>query len=259
MCNRKERVAVLPGLRSVSFRYDHLVSLVSCRLLSPVATIQGLWGYPLLLDEHVNQRLHRLHLLVRDELVILGDSDKVHEAHVQDVVLVEVPEGVQPVCVVEMRIAAEHLLHNTLAVLVECLGKATGLANPLVCRCAGRSRWAGGLRGSGGGCSRRGTVGISHRGGFRGAVHLLRGEHDGVMDLADNPLLDAIDEFRGGDLGCTAVDEPSIGQPVGVIAVSSQLLRIISTSSNPRTDQPTSSGMCSHCKSEHLLRCSSPG
>lgn len=185
-----------------------------------MATVQSLWGHSLLLNEQVDQRLHWLHLLVRDELVVLGDGDKVHEAHVQDVVLVEVPEWVQPVRVVQVGIATEHLLHDTLAVLVECLGEATGLANPLVCRCATRGRWAGGVGGSGGGCSS--TVGISHRGSFRGAVDLLGWEHDWVVDLADDPLLDAVDELRGGNFGCTAVHQPGVGQPIEVIFVSPQ-------------------------------------
>lgn len=235
---KEKRVAVLLDLRSVSFRYDHVMDLVGCWLLSPVATVQSLWGHPLLLNEQVDQRLHWLHLLVRDELVVLGDGDKVHEAHVQDVVLVEVPEWVQPVRMVQVGVATEHLLHDTLAVLIECLGEAAGLANPLVCRCATRGSWVGGIRGSGGGCS--GTVGISHRGGFRGTVHLLGGEHDWVMDLADDPLLDAVDELRRGNLGCAAVHQPSVGQPVRVIAVSPQpRIPSLFTPPIPRTDQPT--------------------
>lgn len=86
-----------------------------------MAAVQCLGGHPLLLDEEVDQRLHRLHLLVRDELVVLCNSDKVNEAHVQDIVLVDVPEWVEPVGMVQMRVAAEHLLHDTLTILIEGL------------------------------------------------------------------------------------------------------------------------------------------
>lgn len=40
-------------------------------------------------------------------------------------------EGVNPVAVVEMSVAAEHLAHHVLAVLVEVFGEAGGFADPL--------------------------------------------------------------------------------------------------------------------------------
>lgn len=176
-----------------------------------MATVQSFRRNPLLLDEQVNQRLHGFHLLVRDQLVILGDGDKVYEAHVQDVVLVDVPEGVQPVGMVQVRVAAEHLLHDTLAVLVEGLRESTGFSDPLI-RVSIRSGRVGGVcRGSG--RSSDGSGGVFHGGGFGGTDHLLGGEHDGVMNLADDPLLDAVDEFGSGDLSCAAVHEPGVGQP----------------------------------------------
>lgn len=180
------------------------------RLLGPVATVQRLRRNPLLLDEQVNQGLHGLHLLVRDQLIILGDGDKVHKAHVQDVVLVDVPEGVQPVSVVQMRVAAEHLLHDTLAVLVEGLWEPTGLSNPLIWVTIRSKRGGGICRGSG--RSSDGS-GVLDGGGFRNAGDLLGGEHNGVMYLADDPLLDTVDEFGRGDLSCAAIDKPSVGQP----------------------------------------------
>lgn len=63
-----------------------------------------------------------------------------NEAHVQDIVLVNVPKGVKPMSVVQMGVAAEHLLHDTLAVLVKGLWEATGLADPII--------WVGGVGGS---------------------------------------------------------------------------------------------------------------
>lgn len=181
-------------------------------LLSPVTAVQCLRGNPLLLDEQVNQGLHRLHLLVGDQLVVLGNSHEVHEAHVQDVVLVDVPEWVQPVSMVQVCIAAEHLLHDTLAVLVESLREATRLANPLVSgSVAVRASWVGALGRGWGRCT--GGDGILQRGGLGDAGHLLGREHDGVVDLADNPFLDAVDELRRRDLGRTTVHEPGVGQP----------------------------------------------
>lgn len=54
------------------------------------------------------------------------------EAHVEHLVLVDVPEGVLPVAVVEMGVAAEHLLHDALAVLVEGRREAARLADPVL-------------------------------------------------------------------------------------------------------------------------------
>lgn len=65
-----------------------------------MATIECLGGHTLLLDEQLNQWLHGLHFLVRNEAVIFGYRHKVHKTHVQDIVLVDVPEGVEPVGVV---------------------------------------------------------------------------------------------------------------------------------------------------------------
>lgn len=92
---------------------------LSSGLLSPVATIERLGGNPLLLDEQLNQGLHRLHLLLGHKTIVLRDRHKVNKAHVQDIVLINVPEGVDPMGMVQMGVAAEHLLHNSLAILVK--------------------------------------------------------------------------------------------------------------------------------------------
>jgi len=102
-----------------------------------VAAVQRLRRNPLLLDEQFNQGLHGLHLLIRHKPVVLGDCHKVNETHVQDVVLVDVPEGVEPMGMVQMGIAAEHLLHDSLAILVESLRETARLANPII--------WVGGV------------------------------------------------------------------------------------------------------------------
>lgn len=97
-----------------------------------MAAVERLGRNPLLLDEQFNQGLHGLHLLVRDKRVILGNRHEVHEAHVQDIVLVDMPEGVEPMGMVEMGVAAEHLFHNALTILVESGREATGLADPII-------------------------------------------------------------------------------------------------------------------------------
>lgn len=170
-------------------------------LLPPVAAPKGLRRDPLLLDEYVDQRLHWLHLLIRDKPVILGDGNEVDEAHVEDVMLVDVPERVEPMGMVEVGVATEHLLHNTLAVLVESLGEATRLANPLT-----RRRIRSGIR-------RSKCIGFVDGKSLRQPIHDFLGrEHDWVMDLADNPFLNTVDEFGSRNLGSTTIHEPSVGQ-----------------------------------------------
>lgn len=93
---------------------------------------KSLRGDLLLLDEDVDQRLHRFHFLIGHKLVVLCYSDKVHEAHIQHFMLIDMPEGVLPVAMVKMGIAAEHLLHNALAILVESLREAAALPNPIL-------------------------------------------------------------------------------------------------------------------------------
>lgn len=76
-------------------------------------------------DEQVNQRLHGLHFLVGNKLIVLRDSNEMDKAHVKDVMLIDMPKRIQPVGMVDVGIATKHLLHNPLAVLVESLWEAT--------------------------------------------------------------------------------------------------------------------------------------
>ena len=200
-----------------------------------------------MLDEEVDQRLHGLHLLVGDQLVVLGHRHEVDKAHVEDVMLVDVPEWAQPVGVVQVCIAAEHLLHDALAVLVESLRESAGLANPLIGRCV-VAIGVGAIR-----RSRRYTsscVGILDCGGLRGAGHLLGREHNRVVDLADNPLLHPVDELGSGDLSCATINKPGVGQPRASISpyseIGAQIPRNMSL-----TAQQTLSDMCSHCRSDN--------
>ena len=165
-----------------------------------MTTPNSLWRNPLLLDKQVDQRLHGLHLLVRNKLVVLGDSHEVHKRHVKNVMFVDMPEGVQPVGVIKMGVATEHLFHDTLAVLIESRRETTGLADPILPRsiCSGVRR-----------SNTRGLVGSKR---FWCVDNLFSGEHDGVMDLADNPFLNTVDEFGSRDLRSTAIDKPRISQ-----------------------------------------------
>lgn len=156
-------------------------------LLSPV-TCNSFRRNLLLLDEQVDEGLHRLHLLVSDQFVVFGDSDEVDEAHIQHLMAVDVPERIEPVSMIQVRVAAKHLLHDTLAVLVEGLREAAGLSNPVVS-----------------------TRSISN-GSARHTIDRVRREHDGVMDLADNPLLDTIDKLGGRNLCRTSVHQPCVCQ-----------------------------------------------
>lgn len=162
-----------------------------------------LWRNALLLDKQVDKGLHRLHLFVGNELIVFGDGHEMNEGHVEDVMFVGMPEGVQPMSMVEMGVATEHLFHDTLAVLVESLRETTGLSNPLlcssICRKVGWGR----------------TEGLIDGKGIWSINHLVGWEHDGIMDLADDPLLDAVNELGSRDLRGTTVHKPRVRQTRG--------------------------------------------
>lgn len=100
-----------------------------------MTTSKRLGGDSLLLNKYVDEGLHGFHFFIRHELVVFGNSDEMDETHVEDVMFVNMPERVEPMSVVEMCVATEHLLHNALAVLVESLVKTTGFANPILRGC----------------------------------------------------------------------------------------------------------------------------
>lgn len=129
-----------------------------------------------------------------------------HKRHVENVVFVDMPEGIQPVGMVKVGVATEHLLHDALAVLVECRGETTGFANPIL---------------AGSGVRRSSTRRLIDSMGLRRGGHLVSWEHDWVMDLADNPFLNTVDEFGSRDLGSAAIHEPGIGQAREKKSVSS--------------------------------------
>ncbi len=99
-----------------------------------------------------------------------------------------------------MRVAAEHLLHNPLAVFVESSWEAAGLADPVL---------TGSIGGSICGLS---THSLIKRKRLGDSSYFLCWEHHWVMDLADNPFLHPVDELGGGDFCGLGIHEPSVGQ-----------------------------------------------
>ena len=85
-----------------------------------------------LTDEDVYQPLQRLHILPRQEIIVHRHRDKVHEATVQLQMAVDVPKWIVPVIVVQVCVAAEHLLYDRFDVCVIIWWEARGLTDPVV-------------------------------------------------------------------------------------------------------------------------------
>ena len=146
---------------------------------------ESLWRDLFKADVEIDQRLHGLHFLVGHEAVVLGDGDEMDEAHVEDLMLVDMVERVLPVTVVQVTVTAEHLFHEALAIFVEGGREPARLADPVLGIC----------------CIRRLIRGRSFP-EFRDSESawsirsLGSRKHDGIMDLAHYPALDAVDELR---------------------------------------------------------------
>jgi hypothetical protein len=155
-----------------------------------------LWedGQQALLCPEINEGLHRLDFLVANEVEQATDIDEVDEARVELLVGVDVPEGLQPVAVVDVGVAAHHLAVDALDIRLECLGETGRLAEPVT---ASELFW----------CSEGYGCGVG-------------GEDVGVVDLADNPFLDEVDVLDGGDLDrLLVVVEPGVGVAAIVLEV----------------------------------------
>lgn len=74
-------------------------------------------------DEDVNKTLERFHVFLGQQVIVHGDGDEVDKAAVEVKVAVDVPERMIPVAMVQMSVASEHLLDDTLDILVEVLGE----------------------------------------------------------------------------------------------------------------------------------------
>lgn len=85
-----------------------------------------------LADENVHQTLQWLHILFWQEIVVHRNCDKMHEAAVELQMPVDVPEWMVPMAVVQVSVAAEHLLDDRFDVLVVIGREARSFANPIV-------------------------------------------------------------------------------------------------------------------------------
>lgn len=190
----------------------------ACRLSSSRRLLLGRARHrqEALLRPQLDERQHGLDFLVADEAVQATDVDEVDEARVELLVRVDVPEGLQPVAVVDVRVAPHHLPVDALDVALERLREARRLAEPLAaCELGERGVEGGGgegLRGIVYGGSGTGGVG---RGVDQGGG--VCGEDGGVVDLADDPFLDEVDVLDGGDLdGLLVVVKPCVCVSAGV-------------------------------------------
>jgi hypothetical protein len=127
-------------------------------------------GQNTLLDPQVDERLHRLRVLLTEQVVKPRDVDKVHETGVELAVTVQVPEG-EPVLPVKVGVAAEHLLVHVLDLALEALREARWFAEPVV-----------GIGGS---------LGCGWNGRSRGKR--IHGEERRIKDLAADPGLNMFD------------------------------------------------------------------
>ena len=127
-------------------------------------------------NPNVDQRLHRLCISVREKAVEFGNCTKVDKARVEvsptlPIVLpTQVPERVDPMGMIEMRVDAENLTKACAAVMKECFGKACTLANPIA---------AVDIDGPERVCTRRSSRSFSR-------------ERFGVVNLAIHPPLDQV-------------------------------------------------------------------
>ena len=89
-------------------------------------------------NPNVDQRLHRLRIPIREKAVEFGDRTKMDEARIEispslSIVLpAQVPERVNPMRMIEMRIYTENLSKACAAIMEECFREACSLANPIV-------------------------------------------------------------------------------------------------------------------------------
>lgn len=130
--------------------------------------MNGLLRNHSLIHKDVDQPLQRLHILATQQIIVHGDGDKVHKTAVEFQVTVDVPERILPVPVVQVRVAAEHLLDDAFDISGEVGREARGLASPV-------ALLASELREGSGEGSRGGGDGSSGRVGGRGGG-VTRGE-----------------------------------------------------------------------------------
>jgi hypothetical protein len=169
-----------------------------------------------LLTPQINQWLHRLNLLVTKQIEQLAHVDEVDKARVELLVRIHIPEGLEPMAMVNVCVAAHHLAIDTLDVALERLGETRRLAEPVAACELGQwgvaAAWAQGL--GCGAAAGEGARGISCGGNGNGGG--VSGEDIWVVDLADDPFLDEVDVLDCGDLdGFLLVVEPRVRVAAG--------------------------------------------
>jgi hypothetical protein len=83
---------------------------------------------------YIDKRLHGLDLFVGDQIEQFTNIDEVNEARVQLLVSAHMPEGIQPMTVVNMGIAAHHLAVDALDIALKRIGKPRGFSKPFAAR-----------------------------------------------------------------------------------------------------------------------------
>ena len=170
-------------------------------------------------DPDIDQGLHGLHVALGQQAEQLGDADEVDEAAVEvgpaaggRVLRLDVVERVQPVGVVDVRVQAEHLPEDGLAVVEEGLRETGALADPVGTAGEGAQRGGGGRRARGDGGAGVGAVEPAGEVVRRCAGDGVRGEDVRVGQLAADPALDHADVVWGRDLdGVLVAVEPGVG------------------------------------------------
>ena len=169
LCNKHYTLSTAKSLRSVVLAIRHLL-----RGHNSTSTVRCVGRNRPIGNPNVDQRLHWLRIPVREQSVEFGDRAKVDEARVEvspslSVVLsAQVPERVNPMRMIEMRIDAEYLTKTCAAVVKECLRKACAFANPITTLSTRTARYVWTGRSSGN----------------------LGRERFGVVNLASHPPLD---------------------------------------------------------------------
>lgn len=129
----------------------HTLSLLRLLSLLCLSSCRVCWGstwsdlfrllYPRkysLFDPDIDEWLHWLGVLVRQQSIETANICEVDETSVELSICIDIPED-QPVSPVQVCIASEHLLVHVLNFGLKALGKARGLAEPVVAVCCNLS------------------------------------------------------------------------------------------------------------------------
>jgi hypothetical protein len=82
----------------------------------------------------VDERLHRFHVLVSDQVEKLSNIDKVDKTSVKFFVSIKVPEWSKPMAVIKMRVTAHHLAIDTPYILFKVFRESRGFSKPILTR-----------------------------------------------------------------------------------------------------------------------------